>query len=322
MTAPTTVGPDSSATQPVTQVRPPAPKRSALYRQRQRRGSALFALFAFPNLILIAVFAYWPVIANLYLSLTSWDFISPQPLFVGLSNYTRLLTSDMFRDVMATTLTWVVVVVGASLLLGVALAALFSMKVPGTTVVTGIVFTPHVISGAAIAAVWLFIFDPSYGLARAGFDLVGLSYPGWTTDAQWALPALLIVSIWKGVGFVAIVYLAGMQGLPSDVLEAARTDGANRWQTFTRIVLPLLSPTTFFLVITQTIGAFQAFDVIAIMTGGGPAGATTTLSWFIYDQAFTRLNVGYSAAAGTVMFLILMVITVLQFRFVEKKVHY
>ncbi|MVA75037.1 ABC transporter permease subunit [Auraticoccus sp. F435] len=303
---------------------PPAPsarRRSAL-RRRQRRGAALFALFAFPNLALIAVFAYWPVLANLYLSLTSWDFIAPEPIFVGLANYTRLLTSAMFLDVMATTLTWVVVVVGVSLVLGVALAALFSMKVPGTTVVTGIVFTPHVVSGAAIAAVWLFIFDPNYGLARVAFDLVGMSSPAWTTDAEWALPALLVVSIWKGVGFVSIVYLAGMQGLPSEVLEAARIDGANRWRTFTRVVLPLLSPTTFFLVITQTIGAFQAFDVIAIMTGGGPAGATTTLSWLIYDQAFARSNVGYSAAAGTVMFVILMVITVLQFRFVEKKVHY
>jgi sn-glycerol 3-phosphate transport system permease protein len=130
------------------------------------------------------------------------------------------------------------------------------------------------------------------------------------------------VSIWKGVGFVAIVYLAAMQGLPSEVLEAARIDGANRWQTFWRITLPLLSPTTFFLVITQTISAFQAFDIIAVMTGGGPASATTTLSWFIYDQAFQRSNVGYSAAAGTVMFVILMVITALQFRFIEKKVHY
>src|SRR5699024_1513300 len=192
----------------------------------------------------------------------------------------------------------------------------------GTGAVTGIVFTPHVVSGAAIAVVWLFIFDPNYGLARVAFDLVGAQSPNWTTDADWALPALLIVSIWKGVGFVSIVYLAGIQGLPSDVLEAAKLDGASSVQTFVRVVLPLLSPTTFFLVITQTIGAFQAFDIIAVMTNGGPASQTTTLSWFIYEQAFTRANVGLSAAAGTVMFVLLMIITALQFRFVEKKVHY
>jgi sn-glycerol 3-phosphate transport system permease protein len=217
---------------------------------------------------------------------------------------------------------WVVVVVGVSLIAGVLLAALFSMKLPGTTAATSIVFAPHVISGAAIAAVWLFMFDPKYGLARVFFDAFGAQSPAWTTDAQWALPALLIVSIWKGVGFVAIVYLAAMQGLPADVLEAAKLDGAGRVKSFTKVVLPLLSPTTFFLVITQTIGAFQAFDIIAVMTGGGPASATTTLSWFIYDQAFQRSNVGFSAAAGTTMFVILMAITALQFAFVEKKVHY
>ncbi|MGP5611676.1 carbohydrate ABC transporter permease [Brachybacterium alimentarium] len=292
------------------------------HRSRRRRGYALFALFAFPNLALIAVFAYWPIVANLYLSLTNWDFISPEPLFVGLTNYTSMLASPSFHKVLWVSLVWVVVVVGISLLLGVLLAALFSKKLPGTSVVTGIVFTPHVVSGAAIAVVWLFIFDPNYGLARVAFNLLGAESPSWTTDANWALPALLIVSIWKGVGFVAIVYLAGIQGLPSDVLEAAKLDGASPVQTFMKVVLPLLSPTTFFLVITQTLAAFQAFDIIAIMTSGGPASSTTTLSWFIYEQAFLRSNVGYSAAAGTVMFVVLMIITALQFRFVEKKVHY
>lgn len=301
---------------------PPARRSTPAFKKRQRRGYALFALFAFPNLALIAVFAYWPILENLYLSLTSWDFISPEPFFVGLANYSSLFASESFRSVLWITVIWVVVVVGVSLILGVALAALFSMKLPGTTAVTGIVFAPHVISGAAIAAVWLFIFDQNYGLARVVFNAFGMDSPAWTTDSNWSLAALLIVSIWKGVGFVAIVYLAAMQGLPSEVLEAARIDGANRLQIFTRITMPLLSPTTFFLVITQTIGAFQAFDIIAVMTGGGPAGATTTLSWFIYDQAFQRSNVGYSAAAGTIMFVILMAITALQFKFIEKKVHY
>ena len=178
------------------------------------------------------------------------------------------------------------------------------------------------LSGAAIAAIWLFIFDQNYGLARIFFNAFGADSPSWTTSSDWALPALLIVSIWKGVGFVAIVYLAAMQGIPQDVIEAARLDGANRWQLFARVTLPLLSPTTFFLMVTQIIDAFQSFDVIAMMTSGGPALSTTTLSWFIYEQAFERSNVGYSAAASTVMFIILMAITAFQFRFIEKKVHY
>lgn len=300
----------------------PSGPRAEGRKRRHRREVGLFVLFTVPNLAIIAVFAYWPVIENLYLSLVNWDFISPKPIFIGLENYVQLFTLPMFHKVLAVTIVWVVVVVGVSLVLGLALASLFAMKLPGTKVVTGIVFAPHVIAGAAIASVWLFIFDPNYGLARVVFNMFGADSPAWVSDAHWALPALLIVSIWKGVGFVSIVYLSGMQGLPDEVLEAGRMDGAGGFRLFRHITFPLLSPTTFFLIITQTISAFQAFDIIAIMTNGGPAASTTTLSWFIYDQAFQRSNVGYSAAAGTLMFVVLMVITFVQFRFVEKKVNY
>lgn len=289
---------------------------------RLRREYGLFALLAFPNLILIAVFAYWPVLANIYLSLTEWDMIEPQPYFVGLDNYISLATSPDFLSVLWTTLVWVVVVVTVSLVVGVALATLFNLKIKGGAAVSALAFSPHVLSGAAVAAIWLFIFDPNYGLMRVVFSAFGMDSPAWITSTSWALPALLIVSIWKGVGFVAIVYLAALQGLPEEVLEAARLDGANRWQTFRRIVLPLLSPTTFFLSVTTIISAFQSFDVIAMMTGGGPANSTTTLSWYIYEQGFIRFNVGYSAAASVLMFVILMAVTAIQFRYVERKVHY
>lgn len=289
---------------------------------RLRREYGLFALLAFPNLILIAIFAYWPVLANVYLSLTEWDMIEPQPYFVGLDNYISLATSPDFLSVLWTTLVWVVVVVVVSLVVGVALATLFNLKIRGGAAVSALAFSPHVLSGAAVAAIWLFIFDPNYGLMRVVFSAFGMDSPAWITSTSWALPALLIVSIWKGVGFVAIVYLAALQGLPEEVLEAARLDGANRWQTFRRIVLPLLSPTTFFLSVTTIISAFQSFDVIAMMTGGGPANSTTTLSWYIYEQGFIRFNVGYSAAASVLMFVILMAVTAIQFRYVERKVHY
>lgn len=290
--------------------------------RRRRRGYLLFAAFALPNLALIAVFSYWPVVENIYLSLTTWDFISPEAEFVGLLNYTGLFSSWAFPEVLLRTLVWVVAVVVVTMVLGLALALLFSLRVRGTTAVQTLAFSPHVLSGAAIATIWLLIFDPNHGLSRMVFNAFGADSPTWTTDADWALWALVIVSIWKGLGFVAIVYLVGIQQIPAELLEAARIDGAGRWALFRKIVFPLLSPTTFFLVITQTISAFQAFDVIALMTGGGPAGATTTLGWFIYDQAFSRNNVGVSSAASMIMFVVLMAITVLQFRFVERRVHY
>lgn len=305
---------------------PPAPDRrpavSATRRKRTRRAHALFAVLAFPNLILIAVFAYWPVLGNVALSLTSWDMVAPQPLFIGMDNYVRLFTDPDFLDVMSRTLIWVAAVVVLSLVLGLAMAFLFSLRAPGTPAATAMAFSPHVISGAAVAAIWLFIFDPNYGLSRAVFAGFGLVSPSWTTDAAWALPALIIVAVWKGVGFVAIVYLAALQGIPQDIQEAARLDGANRWQIFRHVILPLLSPTTFFLTITQIISAFQSFDLIAMMTGGGPAGSSTTLSWFIYEQGFQSFDAGYAAAASVLMFAILLGVTALQLRYSERKVHY
>ncbi|MEO3748217.1 sugar ABC transporter permease [Plantactinospora sp. B5E13] len=290
--------------------------------RRRRRGYLLFAAFSLPNLALIAVFSYWPIVENIYLSLTTWDFISPKAEFVGLLNYTGLFSSWAFPTVLLRTLVWVVAVVVVTMVLGLALALLFSLRLRGTTAVQTLAFSPHVLSGAAIATIWLLIFDPNHGLSRMVFNAFGADSPTWTTDADWALWALIVVSIWKGLGFVAIVYLVGIQQIPAELLEAARIDGAGHWALFRKIFFPLLSPTTFFLVITQTISAFQAFDVIALMTGGGPAGATTTLGWFIYDQAFSRNNVGVSSAASMIMFVVLMAITVLQFRFVERRVHY
>lgn len=312
--APASTAPIASATAQ-TALRPAAIRR-------RRRGYLLFAAFALPNLLLIAVFAYWPIIENIYLSFTDWDFISPTADFVGLLNYTGLFSSLAFPAVLLRTVIWVIAVVAVTMVLGLALALLFSLRIRGTTAVQSLAFAPHVLSGAAIATIWLLIFDPNHGLSRLVFEAFGAQSPSWTTDATWALPALIIVSIWKGLGFVAIVYLVGIQQIPSEVLEAARIDGARRWAILTQIIIPLLSPTTFFLIITQTISAFQAFDVIAMMTGGGPAGMTSTLSWFIYDEAFNRTNVGVSSAASMILFVVLMAITALQFRFVERRVHY
>jgi ABC-type sugar transport system permease subunit len=298
---------------------PAAPRPAAA---RRRREHLLFAAFALPNLALIAVFAYWPVLGNFYLSLTDWDMIAPQPLFVGLDNYVTLFGDPGFLRVLRLTAIWVVAVVALSIVGGLALAMLFSARVPGRGVVSAVAFSPHILSGAAVAAVWLFLFDPNYGLSRAVFELVGLSAPHWITTPGWALGALVIVAVWKGVGFVAIVYLSALQSMPEEVHEAARLDGATRWQVFRHVTFPLLSPTTFFLLVTQIISAFQSFDLIAMMTSGGPAGATTTLSWFIYEQGFRQFDAGFAAAGSVVMFAVLMTVTGLQMRFVEKKVHY
>lgn len=296
----------------------PAPRR----RRGRRRKYLTFAAFALPNVLLILVFSYVPVVANMGLSFTSWDMIAPAPVFVGLSNWASFFTDPQVLMAMRTTIIWVLVSVVGSMSLGLFLAVLFNARPPGGRVASSIIFSPYVLSGAAIGALWLFVFDPRYGLSRVVFNWIGQNSPEWMNSVQWALPGLLIVSVWQGVGFVALVYLAALRGIPQDLREAAALDGAGRFASFRHVIYPLLSPTTFFLLVTQTIGAFQAFDVIAMMTGGGPARSTTTLSWYIYEQGFQRFDIGASATASVFLFVVLLIITAIQFGYAEKKVSY
>lgn len=302
--------------------RHPARRRDAGARRRRHREYLLFAAFVAPNFALIAAFSYWPVIYNGFLSLTDWNMISPVKRIVGLDNYVDLLTSASFVDVLLTTVYFTVGVVGGSMLLGLAVAVLLNQKLKGRTVVRTMVFAPHVLSGAAVGLVWAFIFDPNYGLSRVFFEAAGAESPAWLTDSDWALPAVIIVYLWKNAGFAAIVYLAGLQSLPKELYEAAALDGSSAWTAFKNLTLPLLSPVTFFLAVTSTIGSFQAFDVIALTTGGGPGGATTILSWFVYEAGFKDFQAGYAAASSLIMFVILLAITLVQTRYLERKVHY
>jgi sn-glycerol 3-phosphate transport system permease protein len=303
---------------PVRQEEAAPPRR----RPKRAREYLTFVALVAPNFLLLAVFSYWPVIYNAYLSLTDWNMIAPTPTFVGLDNYVELLTGTEFRDVLLTTIIFVVGVVGGSLVLGLAVALLLHRELKGRGLVRTMVFAPHVLSGAAVGLAWVFIFDPNYGLSRVAFSAIGQASPSWLTDSGWALAAVMIVYLWKNVGFAAIVYLAGLQGLPKDLYESASLDGAGPWTTFRRLTLPLLSPVTFFLMITTIISSFQAFDVIAVMTDGGPGGATTILSWYVYEKGFSDFEAGPAGAGALVMFVILLVITLLQTRFVERKVHY
>ena len=291
-------------------------------RRRNRREYGVFALLILPNIAMVLTFEYWPVLYNAYLSMTRWNMISGSPVWVGLKNYINLFTSSQFHQVLLNTLVFGGFVVIGSVLIGLALAVLINQKLHLRGIVRTAAFAPYVISGAAVATLWLFIFDPNYGLSRVVFSWFGASSPHWTTDSAWAMPALIIAYLWKGTGFVAIVYLAGLQGLPEEYDEAARIDGAGRWTIFRRITLPLLSPVTFFVMVITMIGTFQAYDLIAVMTNGGPGIATTTLSWFVYERAFKASDAGGGAAAAVVLFFILRALTALQNAYSQRKVHY
>ena len=311
-----------STPRPAEEPAPDALSRRRGRRRRNRREYGLFALLILPNITLVLTFEYWPVLYNAWLSLTRWNMISGSPVWVGLKNYIDLFTSPGFHTVLLNTLVFGGFVVIGSVSLGLALAVLINQKLRLRGIVRTAAFAPYVISGAAVATLWLFIFDPNYGLSRVIFDFFGASSPHWTTDATWAMPALIIAYLWKGCGFVAIVYLAGLQGLPEEYEEAARIDGAGRWTIFRRITLPLLSPVTFFVMVITIIGTFQAYDLIAVMTFGGPGNATTTLSWFIYERAFRGGDAGGAAAAAVLLFFILLALTALQNAYSQRKVHY
>lgn len=288
---------------------------------RTKRDYWIFLAFALPNLILIGAFTYRPLIANLQYSLLDWTLGSPTARQVGLDNYVRFFTSNAAADILGTTAIFTVVTVGGSMLLGLTVAFALNQKLRGTTFARSAVFAPYVLSGVGIGLVWLFIFDPVYGVLAWFLRQIGLSSPQWINDPQLALTMVTLVYVWKNLGYCAVVYLAGLQSMSKDVLEASALDGASGWRQLASIKLPLLSPTTFFLSITCMLSSLQAFDIIRIMTPLG--NGTSTLLFEAYLQAFGAYNrAGYSAAISTILFVILLAVTLLQLRFVEKKVHY
>ncbi|MGO4856106.1 carbohydrate ABC transporter permease [Arthrobacter sp. 2MCAF14] len=299
----------------------PAPQRRGRWSGRTRRDFFVFLALALPNLALIAVFTYLPLINNMYYSTLDWTLGSTSATVVGFDNYVNFFTSSDAPQVLGTTLTFTVVTVGGSMVLGLLVALALNAKVRGTTFARSAVFAPYVLSGVGVGLVWLFIFDPGYGVLSWLLRGIGQQSPQWINDPKLSLVMVIIVYVWKNLGYCAVVYLAGLQSLPKDVMEAASLDGANGFRRFMSISVPLLSPTTFFLLITTMISSLQAFDLIRIMTPLG--NGTSTLIYEAYLQAFGAYNrAGYSAAISVVLFAILLIITVLQLRFVERKVHY
>ncbi|RAN77672.1 glycerol-3-phosphate ABC transporter permease [Bacillus sp. SRB_336] len=276
---------------------------------------------ALPNLLLIAFFTYRPLFVNMYYSTLDWTLGSMQATVVGFGNYVEFLTSGDAPAVLGATGIFTVATVGGSMVLGLLVAVALNQKVPGRALARSAVFAPYVLSGVGVGMVWLFIFDPAYGVLGWMLRGVGLSSPQWINNPSLALVMVIIVYVWKNLGYCAVVYLAGLQAMPQDVLEAAALDGAGPLRRFWSVSFPLLSPTTFFLLITTLLGSLQAFDIIKIMTPTG--NGTGTLIFEAYLQAFGAYNrAGYSAAISVVLFVLLLVMTGLQLRFVERKVHY
>jgi len=287
-----------------------------------RKEWLLFLVFMTPNLVLFGLFTFWPMIENVRLSTQRWDMISPVRLGVGLDNYRYLIESNTFHQVLGNTAYFTVAAVGLSLVLGLVVALLLNQPLRFRDGARAVVFAPTLLSGAAIGIVWSYIFDPRYGLMAQVLSWVSVSSPDWLNRPEWSMPAIIIVYVWKNMGFAAVIFLAGLQAIPRDLYDAARVDGANVWWRFRSVTIPMLSPITFFLLITSILNTFQAFDIIRVMTQGGPVDSTNTLIYYVYEQGFIALNAGRSAAASLVLFALMMIITLVQLRFTERGVHY
>jgi ABC-type sugar transport system permease subunit len=288
----------------------------------RRREYIAFLLLIFPNVVMLAIWVYYPFFYSVYLSLTNWNLLSPVQGFVGIDNYVNLIGDPIYHQVILNTVTYTLGTVFVRLAISLGLAVLLNQHLNLRSLWRLIIFSPHITTSAAMALVWLSMYDPHYGSLNALFSFFGLSFPNVLSDSDLALPALMVVGIWKGLGFSTVVFLAAMQNVSKDLLDAASVDGAGAWRSFWNVTFPGISPVTYFLVITGLIGAFETFDIVSVMTGGGPSNSTNLYVYSLYREAFHYNRMGYASAIAVVFFLVMMVFTYFQTRLAKRWVTY
>ncbi len=274
------------------------------------RGWAFLA----PSFAHLLLFSVGPILFALWLSFHEWSIVEPDRPFVGLANYAALLHDAPFWRAVRNTAAYVLFVpVGMAVAL--ALALLVDRQVPGVRLLRTVLFMPYITSFVAISLVWKWMFEPDFGLLNRMLGWFGVPPQPWLSAPETALPSLMLMSIWMYAGYMMVLFLAGLQNIPRSLYESARIDGADAWQRFTRITLPLLRPTTFFVLVTMVIFMFQVFTAIYVMTEGGPLHATDVIVYHIYRNAWEYLRMGYASAMAWVLFAMVFAITLVQFRF-------
>lgn len=281
-------------------------------------------LFLAPSLLQFAVLTVFPVFFSFYLSFHEWNILEPAKPFVGLENYQRLVTDRRVRQAIGNTIYYTVASVPLTLFGGLLVALLLNNSIRARGLFRGMYYLPAVTSAVAVAVVWKWIFNGDFGLIN--YYLIRLGVIGepirWLTDPVLAMPAVIIVSIWGGVGGCMIIYLAGLQAIPEEMYDAAKVDGAGSVRTLFSITIPLLAPATFFLMITSIIGAFQQFGLPYLLTAGGPVGRTTTIAYYLYTAAFRNFEMGYAAAMSYLLFAMIFVFTLLHMRYAYRDINY
>lgn len=278
---------------------------------RQRKLNRWGYLFILPNFIGFLVFMLIPIIMALLYSLTNYDVIST-PQFIGVRNYIKIFTDRQFLTALVNTLYYTVLTVPVGIVLSLLLAVLFNRAMKGIAIFRALVFIPVITSTVSVSLVWSMLYDENSGLFNIIIKFFGGRGVRWLTDPKIAMLSIAIMSVWKGLGYNMTIFLAGLQGVPSELKEAARIDGANSFQVFSKITLPMIAPTTYFVTLMQIIGSLQVFDQCMIMTKGGPVNATTPVSLYIYNYGFKFFKMGQACAAAYVLFIIVLLFSLVQ----------
>ena len=298
-------------------------KKPAGRRQMQRHESLAATLFLLPSTVLFVAFVLGPIIASFILTCFRWDGLS-SGTFIGLDNYRTLFHDPLVHTVLNNTVVFVVGDVAIKMILALVLAVLVHRYLGRVlqTVFRGVIFFPVIISGVAVGIIWQWLMNTSLGLINYYLSVLNLPSVAWLDSSSTALFSLILVDVWRNIGFSFVVFTAGLQGISSQLYEAADVDGASDWSQFWAITLPLLSPTTYFLLVINLIGAFQFFDLSYVMTQAGPGDATRTIVYYIYDTGFHFLRFGYASTLSVVLFAILAVLTLIQVRMSRRWVFY
>lgn len=313
---------ETKVTGPVPRRRTPTSgvKRRGLFSGLQGEETLAGYLFILPNLLGFLVFSLVPIGFALYITFTEWNLSKP-PVFVGFTNFKALWYDALFWKTFFNTAYYTFVAVPTGVFVAFWLAILMNRKMPGVIFFRTIYFLPQITLTVAAAIVWSWLYQPEFGLFNYLLGLIGIEGPRWLSSTSWAMPAIIIMGNWQGIGFAMLIMLAGLQGVPNELYEAAEIDGANSRQSLRHITVPMLTPTIFFVVVTSLIGAFQGFDQFQIMTQGGPAKSTTTLVMYIYQNGFSFFKMGYGSALAFALFIVILVITFIQWQLANRWVY-
>lgn len=277
--------------------------------------------FILPSLLGFLIFTFIPVVISLCLSFTSWNFMEGIEgiKFNGLANYIRLFSDEWFLNSYKNNIIFTAVTVPVLVALGLVMATIINKYIYGGGVVRTMIFIPYIASVVAVCTVWMVLLQPSYGPVNEFFRSIGIANPpGWLADFKWSLPSIMVIYVWQQVGYYSIVFLAGLKGLPEDVYEAAKVDGASSIRQFFSLTVPLISPTTFFLTIMGIIGSFKVFDQISVLTQGGPGSSSSVMAYYVYRTAFDYFEMGYANTLAWALFVLVFIVTLVQWKMQAK----